>query len=271
MTPFPDVVRIEPAGRCNFKCVHCPVGVIGNTRPMLSYHDFVEIFDRLPFVPRVVVFYHGGEPLLNHALPQMVKYTKDAGVRHTVFNTNASLLTLERGRMLAEAGLDELRVSFDGTSAEENDAIRLGSNFAKHAPVVRDVAQLLRVVIYNVQFTAGETPEIPKYLSDFFGKSVEYRTEAARQWSSMEADGTIEKPAAPVYCPNLWETFSILSNGDVVRCCEDILGKSVFGNVLFDKPMHIWERMSALRRRFENRQYDDLCANCYRVKGAWLK
>jgi len=33
---FPDVIRIEVAGKCNFKCIHCPTGIQTNNRPLLT-------------------------------------------------------------------------------------------------------------------------------------------------------------------------------------------------------------------------------------------
>ena len=68
---FPDVVRIETTGKCNFKCIHCPTGTEPNNRSVLSKERFdyiVHQFTYNNYIPRVVVLYHGGEPLLNKNL-----------------------------------------------------------------------------------------------------------------------------------------------------------------------------------------------------------
>jgi MoaA/NifB/PqqE/SkfB family radical SAM enzyme len=134
--PFPDVVRIEPAGLCNFHCQHCPIGLEGGHRLILRYDRFVEFFRMLPAVPRELVLYHGGEPLLNKNLERMIAYAKDAGVHKVVLNTNASLLNERRDF----SRLDELRISFDGESMADNDRIRIGSHFEQHAVQVRLLA-----------------------------------------------------------------------------------------------------------------------------------
>jgi hypothetical protein len=267
MNPFPRVIRIESAGRCNFKCTHCPVGIHGNTRPLMSFDMFVTIFDSLPAVPDTLVFYHGGEPLLNKELELLIFYAKQKGVKWTVFNSNAFLLTLKRAKSLAISGLDEMRVSFDGSSAEENDRIRIGSNFAKHAPIVKQAADLLNVVIYNVKFDGDSKPA--QYLRDYFGYSVKYRTDLARVWAHEDKTS---KPTGDVrHCMELSDTFSILSNGDVVSCCEDLLADYVHGNVLVNTPLEIWGKMQYLRDGFLRKDYPELCKHCWIVTGHLLE
>lgn len=265
--PFPDVVRFESVGRCNFRCTHCPVGQFGNNRDVMRFHTFKQIFDRLPLVPRVAILYHGGEPLLNKELEDMIRYCKQKGVQKVAFNSNASLLTVARGKSLSEAGLDELRVSFDGSSPEENDKIRVGSHFDKQAPIVREVAKFLPIRVYNVKFDGDPRPA--RFLVDYFGQGVKYHTDPARIWAHNDKQN---EPSTGVdYCSEMVEKFSILSNGDVVTCCEDLLGDYRFGNVLLETPLEIWNRMQSVRDTFYHRDYPELCRHCYVVTGALMK
>ncbi len=67
---------------------------------------------------------HGvGEPMLVKNLPRMVRYLKDRGT-YVLFNTNGTVLNEKNGRALIEAGLDELRVSLDASTAKSYRAIR---------------------------------------------------------------------------------------------------------------------------------------------------
>ena len=64
---------------------------------------------------RVVL--HGiGEPLLNRELPAMIEHAKARGA-HVLFNTNAITLNGRWPAALVDAGLDEIRVSLDGSTA----------------------------------------------------------------------------------------------------------------------------------------------------------
>lgn len=270
MRRFPDVVRIEPAGICNLKCTHCPIGVEGGHRRILKLDEFIRYFDALPEVPRVMVFYHGGEPLLNKDLEWMILYAKNKGVQHTVFNSNVALLTEKRGVTLGMAGLDEMRVSFDGENPQENDAIRVGSHFGEHAPVVRQVAlgkvRPKKMTIYNARHG---TDEPAPYLKEFFaGCPVEFRGEKIREWARLESD--VSDPPARKgvdFCSNLFETFTILSDGSVVMCCEDLQADDIVGNVNEERPQAIWTRMEERRRGFAIQQYPKLCQSCWVVTG----
>ena len=92
----------------------------------MSWQLFCSIVDQIPNLSRAVL--HGvGEPMLVKNLPRMVRYLKDRGT-YVLFNTNGTVLNEKNGRALIEAGLDELRVSFDAANAKSYKAIR-GKNY----------------------------------------------------------------------------------------------------------------------------------------------
>ena len=43
--PLPKVVRIEPAGKCNLSCIHCPTGTVEMPRGIMDYDTFELIFN----------------------------------------------------------------------------------------------------------------------------------------------------------------------------------------------------------------------------------
>jgi radical SAM protein with 4Fe4S-binding SPASM domain len=262
MMSFPDVVRIEPAGLCNFRCTHCPVGREGGKRTILSFANFVRFFDSLPRVPRVLVLYHGGEPLLNKELELMISYAKDNGVDKVVFNTNASLLNSKRDL----SKVDELRVSFDGDSAEQNDNIRVNSRFSKHAAKVRELARSDKrpkvIKIYNARHG---TNEAAAYLLDYFqDANVIFEGIKIRQWARVDAQPV--EFNGKTSCSNLFETFTILSDGSVPMCCEDLQGDAIQGNVFQNSPLELWNKMEDVRNNFAAKNYPKLCQSCWVLK-----
>jgi hypothetical protein len=237
--PFPDVVRIEPAGFCNFHCHHCPVGREGGRRGVLSYDEFKILFDRLPLIPRVLVLYHGGEPLLNPFIEDMIQYSKDKGVCKLVMNTN-------------------------GNSPEQNDAIREGGEFKWSARRVRALAQSNKrpkqITIYNIT----KTGRVADYLLDFFaGYSVSFRSDKLKHWPRLGDE--IDAGTGITYCPDLWETFTILADGSVTLCCEDLLGEAARWNAFDDHPLQIWGEMQVIRDAFEVGNYPEFCKGCWRM------
>jgi radical SAM protein with 4Fe4S-binding SPASM domain len=259
MRPFPDVVRIEPAGICNFRCTHCPVGREGGKRGILSFANFVRIFDGLPAVPRVLVLYHGGEPLLNRELELMISYAKDNGVSKIVFNTNASLISDKRDL----SKVDELRVSFDGDSQQENDSIRVNSAFHKHAANVRRLSYSTKrpkvIKIYNARHG---TNEAAPYLLDYFRNcEVIFEGIKIRKWARTSNEP--KETNGVTSCSNLFDTFTILSDGSVPMCCEDLQGDAIVGNIFQNSAYELWEGMEELRKNFAAKKYPRLCQSCW--------
>jgi MoaA/NifB/PqqE/SkfB family radical SAM enzyme len=88
----------------------------------LTYDEFRSIVDQFPVLDRVVL--HGlGEPLLNKDLPKMIRYLKERGT-YVLFNSNGILLNEKRGQALIHAGLDEYRLSMDGSTREVYARVR---------------------------------------------------------------------------------------------------------------------------------------------------
>jgi MoaA/NifB/PqqE/SkfB family radical SAM enzyme len=119
----PRVLFIEVTNRCNLLCQTCPRTYF-TREPLhtLSYDEFMRIADQFPEMHRAVL--HGiGEPLLNRALPRMVRALKERGVE-VLFNSNGTLLTPWWQEQLVNSGLDEFRCSIDGAEPATYARIR---------------------------------------------------------------------------------------------------------------------------------------------------
>jgi len=120
---LPVCLYLETTNRCNLLCTTCPRTYAELEPPAdMSWELFTSIVDQVPNVARAVL--HGvGEPMLVRSLPRMVRYLKERGT-YVLFNTNGTVLNARNGRALIEAGLDELRVSFDASNAASYRVIR---------------------------------------------------------------------------------------------------------------------------------------------------
>jgi MoaA/NifB/PqqE/SkfB family radical SAM enzyme len=121
--PLPRSLYVETTSRCNSRCETCILTYGGREAPKdLSYGEFRRILDQFPVLERVVL--HGiGEPLLNRELPAMIGHAKSRGA-HVLFNSNAITLAPRWQAALVDAGLDELRVSLDGSTRETYERVR---------------------------------------------------------------------------------------------------------------------------------------------------
>ena len=123
----PVCLYLETTNRCNLLCTTCPRTYEELEPPAdMSWELFTSIVDQIPNLSRAVL--HGvGEPMLVKDLPRMVRYLKDRGT-YVLFNTNGTVLNERNGRALIQAGLDELRVSFDASNSKSYLAVR-GKNY----------------------------------------------------------------------------------------------------------------------------------------------
>src|SRR5439155_23807404 len=121
--PLPRSLYIETTSRCNSKCQTC-ILTFGGREPAedLTWVRFRHIVDQFPALERVLL--HGiGEPLLNRDLPRMVAHLHRRGAI-VLFNSNAISLSVARADALIAAGLDELRVSLDASTAASYARVR---------------------------------------------------------------------------------------------------------------------------------------------------
>ncbi|MDP2929227.1 MAG: radical SAM protein [Candidatus Omnitrophota bacterium] len=299
---FPDVLRIETSGVCNFRCIHCPTGTAPSGRqilPRVKFHSILNQFATNDFVPRVVVLYHGGEPLLNKDLAYFITTLKKLGVKKTVLTTNASLLTRERAEDIIKSGLDLLKVSFDGESPEENDRIRQNGKFSRDAANVKALLKMREALgLKNPLVTICNSiicdktsldslhksenfffSKPPAYLADYFKdelKEIDIQSMPTIVWPGYIKTEDFKvityDTKKPEYCDSLFETITILSNGDVVPCCYDLRGEEVFGNVFEKNIFDIWrsKKYTAFRSDFKKGLYSKLCAACNLVTPRYL-
>ena len=80
LNPLPRVLRIEPASQCNLACSHCPTGTVDMERGIMGEKVFEKVLSQIylhKYSIKVIVLYHGGEPLLNRNFYSMVARIKD--------------------------------------------------------------------------------------------------------------------------------------------------------------------------------------------------
>lgn len=290
--PFPRVVRIEPAAKCNLACSHCPTGTVDMVRGLMKNDTFeralAEIEENIASI-KVVVFYHGGEPLLNKSLYSMVSRVRELSNDLFIKTvTNGMLLNERNISKLLKCGLNEVEISLDGLSPTESEEIREKSDSKK---IVQNVKQLiaardqlaksLKINVTTTQFLRSKTeikdpekliPNTPKWLSDEFSKSVSYKANIAMRWPHMNVGKQYELVYADgedkSYCDHPINTITIRSNGDIVPCCYDLTSQLVMGNIMENKLLEIFngKKYQNLRSSIEDRNYISSCRNCNHVR-----
>jgi MoaA/NifB/PqqE/SkfB family radical SAM enzyme len=286
-TPF--VIFVDPSDACNFKCRFCPTSdrdlmkSVGRPWKQMSFDLFKKIADDMTeFSGQVEVLrmYKDGEPLLNKRLADMIKYAKDVGASKRIdTTTNASLLTKDKGREIADAGLDRINISIYGVSNEHYtnfSGVKL--EFERVLANVRDFYEVrgnceMLVKIPGDTLSSQEKEMFLEQFSDYSDKI--YIEHIMSCWPEFDLRGVDVNQEHGIYgqeikevsaCPYPFYSFSINSDGLSSVCFLDWGRKMIVGDVRERSVKEVWngERLKAYRKMFlEGRRKDHpQCGDC---------
>jgi MoaA/NifB/PqqE/SkfB family radical SAM enzyme len=271
---FPRTIRVETTNACNAKCIICPHGEMDRVTGIMTDELFHKIAAECAAARVDTLHLHNfGEPLVDKKLPERIALCKSLGIRRVKIISNGSLLTEDRARALIDAGLDEIKISFDGANKEEFERIRAP---LKYEAVVGNVIGLARIrnekgAKLKINVTCSSTTDKDATMSALEKHVDGFTFASIHNWADWESDTVAEgarhsRTRKP--CARVWQTFTILADGRVSLCCLDYDGRVVLGNLSEDGQTirGIWKNQAyaEIRRRHrEGRQGEiAICAGC---------
>lgn len=286
-TPF--VVFVDPSDACNFKCRFCPTSdrelmkSVGRPWKQLPFDLFKKIADDMTTFPgqvEVLRLYKDGEPLINKHLVDMIKYAKDVGAAKRIdTTTNAALLTKEKGKAIADAGLDRINISIYGVSNEHYtnfSGVKL--EFERVLANVRDFYEVRGNCEMLVKINGDTLSEAEKQMFlDQFGDYTDkiYIEHIMSCWPEFKLRGVDVNQAKGIYgqeinevnvCPYPFYSFSINSDGLASVCFLDWGRKMIVGDAKEQRVPDIWNgtELKAYRKLFleGKRKEHRVCGGC---------
>ncbi|MDA0282785.1 MAG: radical SAM/SPASM domain-containing protein [Planctomycetota bacterium] len=264
---FPKVVRIETTNHCNAACSFCPRESIGRKKTFMDQTLFEKVIGEcVDGGCRMIHMHNFGEPLLDKRLPERIRYAKDQGIPKVKLFSNGALLHGKMAEDLLESGLDEIKISVDGSDAEEFNLIRIG---LQHDQVVENVRQFMKLrkerghgpaIVAACTTTSDErkTKDMLKGLVDGIDFARVHNWAGAR---NILGNFSMRKP-----CDRPFRTMTVLVNGDIALCCLDHSGREILGNCETETIADIWNnaRYQEIRRLHRESRQDEipLCSNC---------
>ncbi len=284
--PPPFRLWIEPTNRCNLKCVMCPTGMApkGHVTGMMELDRYRKIIDEVaPFVFDVNL-HHRGESLLHPEIVPMIEYAAERGL-YTNLHTNGTIMTEDLAQRLTRSGLDILSFSFDAIEPAEYSKIRVGGKYEK---VLENIRLFLscrseigskrpHATVEAIDFDPGSSPSSRRDASEKMeGLFRQHppdvvRIKAPHNWAG-EYDAPTDGRDGSTYTPCLflWYSLTILYDGSLVVCPQDMGGSIKVGEAGSDQVLSSWngETLRELRDRMVKGQVDDLspCNSCDRLR-----
>ena len=126
----PIEITLESTAKCNLYCPMCPRHIYTFDNESMDLDLYRKIIADCKDYVEFVWPYGIGEPMIHPQIFEMIRITRDAGVR-TGMSTNATLLDEKNIDMLLDSGLDYLILAFDGATKETYEKYRIGADFDK--------------------------------------------------------------------------------------------------------------------------------------------
>ncbi|MFL9482048.1 radical SAM/SPASM domain-containing protein [Chitinophagaceae bacterium LWZ2-11] len=297
---YPISISFEPTTSCNLRCPECPSGMRAFTRPtgMLQQDFFKQTIDEIHKELLYLIFYFQGEPYLNPAFLDMVKYAHDKGV-YTATSTNAHYLTDEKAKKTVESGLDRLIISIDGTSQDVYQQYRVGGKLEKVLEGARNIVKWKKELKSNTPFiffqflvvkpNEHQIEDVKRLGKEIGVDQVRFKTAQVYDYENdphqlipsidkysrykKDKDGKREvKSGLKNHCWKLWHANVITWDGLVVPCCFDKDATHQLGNLRTQSFKETWNNDNYKQFRKElmtSRKNIDICANCSEGLTVW--
>lgn len=276
---YPLLVDLETVSRCNLKCPMCPTvtdefikkRVEPFSKGQMEYSLIEKIIDEIAGKVYSLRLSWIGEPTLHPKLINAVSYAKNKGFREVSFLTNGSKLDLEYFIRLAEAGVDIITVSIDGTGDTYN-SIRKPLVFEDTLQKLIDIASYKKELGLNKPLikVQGIWPAIkesgPQIFYDTFNPISDLIAfNPLIDYLHNDKDIVYENDFA---CSQHYQRVTIGSNGMATMCSNDDFMDSLVGDANIETIHQIWHgaRLQSIRdihKRPNGFKNIEACKACY--------
>ncbi|MEM1215218.1 MAG: SPASM domain-containing protein [Bacteroidota bacterium] len=297
---LPFTINFEPTTACNLRCPECPSGLRQFSRPTgnLKADFFRSSIDELANHLLYLIFYFQGEPYINPAFLDMVKYAQARNI-YTITSTNGHFLNDTNAKQTVTSGLDRLIISVDGTTQETYEQYRKAGklevvlqgirNVVKWKKALRSASPHIVLQYLVVKPNEHQIPEIKRMAKELGVDALAFKTAQVYDYEHGNPliptderhsryrqlpDGRYE-PKANLHnhCWKLWHGAVITWDGLVVPCCFDKDAQHRLGDLKRSRFQDVWYGPAYQQFRqqlFGGREQIDICTNCTEGCKVWI-
>jgi MoaA/NifB/PqqE/SkfB family radical SAM enzyme/spore coat polysaccharide biosynthesis protein SpsF (cytidylyltransferase family) len=268
---LPRDVTIELMAQRDTKPIFMPAPP---SRPDLSVEDAERIFTELATYDDTRITFAGvGDPLLHDGFLDIIAAAQEAGI-HAIHVETDLLVCPEKIEQLVDCGVDVVSVHLPAMTPATyakimgvdrlSDAIENIKRFVTHRQIRRRGVPLLVPTFVKLADNLAEMELwYDQWLKALGSAVIVGPSDFAGQIATVElADMRPPKRSA---CRRLESRLTILSDGAIVACEQDVFGKHALGHVGVDSIQDIWrERIGAMRADHASGNWSQhvLCGPC---------
>jgi len=287
--PFPDAIKIEITGRCNYNCSFCAqkssLRKIGDIDRNFLYRI---LWEAKSIGVKEIGMFLLGESFLVKELSEHIKYAKDVvGIEYVFITTNGSLCDEKRMIPVIEAGLDSIKFSINAGTREKYNKIHNCDNFDKVFSNVKWLCNYkkennitgLRTCISSILIPGDEEElrsfekEAKQYVDDFYFLPLYNQAGhiGGKEYTKIIGNpGRAENMVPPIPCWALFNAAKITWNGWLTACCFDHDEKFEIADLnkvslidAWNHPKFVGMRKQHLENTLNSKS---LCAKCLDIK-----
>ncbi|MDA0090511.1 SPASM domain-containing protein [Brachyspira hyodysenteriae] len=210
----------------------------------------------------------------------MIEYAKKSNKFNNILTTtNAYLLNENIALKIIDAGLDRINISIEGINSKQyKEVANVDIDFRKVIKNVEYFYKHKQQCEVSVKIPGNFiSEEDKKEFYNIFGdiSDLIFVENLVFTWPNFDHNGIIfdpiltniyDKVVNKVVCPQIFFSFAIGSNGDVLACCVDWERKLVIGNVNNSSVKEVWnsQDMYDLQVMFLEKEKNEhpYCSTC---------
>lgn len=289
-------LNIEISSVCNLACHYCAMHTTVNTQQLpvrtgetrrfglMDLNLFQEVIDKCKtLTPIQVLYLHGmGEPLLHPHIDKVIAYARGSKIfRNIVLITNGVLLTPAVLNKLIQAGLDEIRVSYDVFTPESYTELKGKDHSHAVRKNIEECLEFLKKSNCSTVFTieckrwldenchlSHETDQIIDHFKDLIVAvpNARFRIADEFDWNS-QAGHTENSFRRTTPCEQPFYLLLIHQDGVISPCCLDSNQEISVGNIFEANTLRevlIGESLYNVRKKLLTLDFSDrdLCGAC---------
>lgn len=283
--PFPDAIKIEITGRCNFNCSFCAqkssLRKIGDIDKKFLYKILKEAKN---IGVKEIGMFLLGESFLVKELSEYIEYAKkEVGIEYVFITTNGSLCSPDRLIPIIDAGLDSLKFSINAGTKERYKEMHGADCFDK---VISNIKWLykykkekniddLRTCVSSIFIPEyeEELEELKKmvipYVDEFYFLPLYNQAGhiGGKEYTKIVGNpGRLENMVHSIPCWALFNAAKITWNGWLTACCFDHDEKFEIADLNKVSLIDAWNnsKFVSMRKEHLNNTFnkESLCAKC---------
>jgi radical SAM protein with 4Fe4S-binding SPASM domain len=267
-------IQIETITTCNARCHFCIYKDHqerwGKSMDMDLWRKIIDDVGAIPTIFALKPL-GLGEPLLDQRLEERIEYARGK-VDFIYIFTNGILLTPERSKSLRDAGMNTIIVSLNATNSEQHEKV-MGVK-GKYNLVCSNIEAAIALGLDVEVHTVWNGDQFDKIDAFNFHSRWGNVSTGGHGFVVIEGnwagDNRVIRPWKPnTHCFRATTQINVLWDGRVSTCCQDLLGRMIFGNLNTQTIREVYNSEAYTKFR-EDHYYDradkyTICAGCTRI------